>query len=176
MADDAYLLPGFVPSDHELSFGGPGEAAIELGGVGFVGRIDRIDTSERGVFVTDYKSSRHVIGHEKFAAEAKVQAVVYALVAREASGLPVAGSVYRSLRSRQMRGFWRADLLGGMLSFGHEDDSIGEARFGELVGETAALIETAVSGIRAGRVPREPADKKTCGFCVLKTQCEGTAQ
>lgn len=176
VADDAYFLPGFVPTDQEFSFGGRGETAVSLGGVGFRGRIDRIDRSPAAVFVTDYKSSRQVSGYARFADEARIQAVVYALVAGETFGLPVAGSVYRSLRSRQMRGFWRPDLVGGELAFGHEDDAMGEAVFDELVGQTAERIESAVMGIRAGRVPREPSDKSACTFCVLRPQCEGAVR
>jgi ATP-dependent helicase/nuclease subunit B len=172
VADDAYVLPGFVPMQHELSFGAPGETAIRLGGVSFRGRIDRIDGSGDAVFVTDYKASRQVSGHAKFADEGKIQAVVYALVASEKAGLPIAGSVYRSLPSRQMRGFWRADLLHGGLALGHEDDSLGEHLLEEIVAGTAQRIETAVAGIRAGRVPREPS-KSACQFCALRMQCEG---
>lgn len=172
VADDADVLPGFAPSAHELPFGGPGETTIQLGGVSFTGRIDRIDVSPTAVFVTDYKASRQVSGYAKFAEEGKIQAVVYALVAAEATGLPVAGSVYRSLRSRQMRGLWRADLLHGALAFGCDDDAIGAERFDEVVADTARRIEVAVAGIRDGRIPREPA-KKACQFCALQTQCEG---
>ena len=168
IADDAHVLPGFVPAEHELSFGAPEQTPLALGGVRFAGRIDRVDRSREAVFVTDYKSARLVIGHDKFASEGKVQAVVYALAA--------SGAVYRSLRSRQMRGFWRPDLLGDGLAFGDERDAIDEERFGELVSDAAARVEWAVDGIRAGHVPREPAVKNACMFCVLAVQCGGSTR
>lgn len=173
IVDDAKLLPGFSPHRHELSFGGPDEAGMSLGGVRFRGRIDRLDTSPTAVFVTDYKSSRKVSGHAKFAEEGKIQAVVYALAASQATGLPVAGSVYRSLRSREMRGFWRTDLLAGGLHTGRDDDVIDEPAFGELVEQTAAAVEGAVTGIRKGDVVRRPAGKQACAFCALAAQCGG---
>ncbi len=176
VSDDVTVLPGFTPANHEFAFGESGGGDIVVGGAKFKGRIDRIDRSEDAVFVTDYKSSRVVPGHERFAKEGKVQAVVYALAAGEAFGLPVAGSVYRSLRSRQMRGFWRADLVGGALAFGDECDSIGRESFDALVGEAEARVEVAVAGIRAGRVPREPSDGSTCRFCALRALCGGASR
>ena len=176
VADDAHVLPGFAPLAHEFSFGQPDQSTVALGGVGFRGRIDRIDQSADAVFVTDYKSSRVVSGHAKFADEGKIQAVVYALAAREASGLPVAGSVYRSLRSRQMRGFWRHDLVEGPLALGHAADALDEAGFEELVIQTDGMVTSAVAGIRSGNVAREPANKKTCAFCALRLQCEGATR
>lgn len=176
VADDAHLLPGFVPTDHELAFGGPGQVAVSIGGVSFKGRIDRIDRSPEAVFVTDYKSARQVVGHAKFPAEAKIQPVVYALAASEVSGLPIAGSTYRSLRSRRMRGFWREDLVGGELALGLGDDAISATQFEELAAESAGRIESAVQGIRSGRVPREPSVKNACTFCAVKTHCEGAVR
>ena len=176
VVDDSTVLPGFMPSEHEFAFGGPGQATVLLGGVRFRGRIDRMDTSGDAVFVMDYKSSRQVSGHAKFAEEFKIQPIVYALAARDLAGTPVAGSVYRSLRSRRMRGFWRPDLLHGPLGLGDEDDAIGQQRFDELVSETGERVGVAVAGIRAGRIPREPSRKSSCAFCALRTQCEGATR
>jgi RecB family exonuclease len=171
VADDAALLPGFAPVTHEESFGADGQAQVSLGGVRFRGRIDRIDRSDDAVFVTDYKSSS-VAGQAKFARENRIQSVVYALAAREIHGLPVAGSVYRSLRRRQLRGFWRSDLLRGSLAHGDPADEVDSARMQELLDEAEGLVEAAACGIREGRIPREPSGPKVCDTCPLKTQCE----
>jgi len=172
LVDDASLLPRFVPVAHEFGFGSPGESGVELGGVRFRGRIDRIDLSDQAVFVTDYKSSS-VVGVDKFEKENRIQAIVYALVASKAFSLPVAGSVYRSLRYRQLRGFWRPDLVGGGLERGREEDIVGEREWVELQEQAAERVARAVEGIRAGRIPRTPADTKGCVFCALRVQCEG---
>jgi RecB family exonuclease len=170
--DDAELLPGFVPAAHEMSFGSGDGARITLGGVGFRGIIDRVDLSNAALFVTDYKSSS-VSGQEKFAKEGRIQAIVYALAAEEAFGLPVAGSVYRSLRRRTARGFWLYEPLGGSLGNGHQADEVDTERLGELIHEAGERVERAVAGIRAGRIPREPFDSANCRYCPLKLQCEG---
>ncbi len=170
--DDALALPGFAPEHHELAFGGEGGPDVVVGGVRFRGRIDRIDVSDTAVFVTDYKSSRQVSGHEKFAEEGKVQAIVYAQAAEGLLGAPVAGSVYRSLRSRSWRGFWRTDLMGGAPPFSHERDGLNRDEAMALFERTEASIAEAVAGMRAGRIPRAPTTRGACVFCALKPQCE----
>jgi hypothetical protein len=172
--DDAMALPGFVPAGHEVGFGGE-TGEFDFGGVKFRGRIDRVDLSDEAIFITDYKSARSLPGVARFAEEGRVQIVVYAEAARaQHDGRPVAGSVYRSLRTHEMRGFWRADLLHGFLEHGNEDDSIGSAGYEALVADAEDRVAAAVTGIRAGDVPRRPAKPGACAFCPLAPQCEGS--
>ena len=169
--DDARVLPGFVPVEHELAFGDEG-TEFEFGGVIFRGRIDRVDRSGGALFVTDYKSSGSLTGLAAFVEEGRVQAVLYAEAARRLlGGAPVAGSVYRSLRTRSMRGFWRPDLLGGMLERGKEADALDSDGYATLVAETEQRVAQAVEGIRAGDIARRPASKDACAFCALAKQC-----
>ena len=171
--DDADILPGFVSVAHELAFG-EGEVDVVLGGVRFRGRIDRVDSSGEAIFVTDYKSSRAVTGVARFAEEGRVQAIVYAEAARHLMGdLPVAGSVYRSLRSHEMRGFWRADLLRGALEHGNDADAVGESGYEALVIDAEERIAGAVAGMREGAIERQPAVKSACAFCAIARQCGG---
>ena len=174
VAQDASFLPGFVPAHVEFAFG---EAApFGFAGVRFRGRIDRIDTSSEHAFLTDYKSSREVPGVAKFERQGKVQAVVYALAAQAALGLPVAGSVYRSMTSGRLRGFWRSDLLGGLPQGMCEEDGLDESGFAELVANTEERVSAAIAGMRAGRVARVPAVKGACAFCAVSAVCEGAVK
>jgi ATP-dependent helicase/nuclease subunit B len=171
VGQDAMLLPEFVPELVEFSFGDA--PAFSFAGHSFRGRIDRIDTSPKSVFVTDYKSSRDVPGIAKFEAQAKVQAVIYAIAAETILGRPTSGSVYRAIRSGRLRGFWRSDLLGGLPEGMCEDDAIDAAGFAALVEATEQRVDEAIGGMRAGRIPRVAAIKGACTFCSLSSTCEG---
>jgi ATP-dependent helicase/nuclease subunit B len=171
--DDARVLPGFAPVAHEVIFGDEG-CELELGGVRLRGRIDRVDRSEAACFVTDYKSSRKVPGQGRFAEEGRIQAVVYAEAAqRLLGGLPAAGSVYRSLRTLAMRGFWRPDVLGETPEHLNDDDAVSDQSAEALLAQTEERIANAVARIRSGDISREPISSATCKFCALAIQCEG---
>lgn len=174
VGQDASLLPEFVPEMVEFGFGD--EQAFSFAGSPFHGRIDRIDRGATSVFVTDYKSSRDVPGLAKFEGEAKVQAVVYACAAREAVGMPVSGSVYRSMRSGRLRGYWRSDLLGEMPQGMCQDDALDAEEFAALVARTEERVASAIAGIRAGRVARTPAVKDACAYCSIAAFCEGASR
>jgi CRISPR/Cas system-associated exonuclease Cas4 (RecB family) len=171
VGQDAVLLPGFVPEFVEMGFGD--ESPFMFAGHPFRGRIDRIDTCPSSVFVTDYKSSREVVGLSKLEAEGKVQAVIYACAAERMLGKPVGGSVYRSMRSGHLRGFWRRDLLGTLPARMCEDDALDEDGFAALVVSTEQRVAEAIAGMRAGRIPRTPVIKGACTYCSLSAICEG---
>lgn len=170
IGQDAHYLPGFVPAHVELGFGV--EARFDFAGWAFRGKIDRVDVAPHGAFVTDYKSSRDVPGIDKFESRAKVQAVVYACAAQELLGTDVCGSVYRSMRSGRLRGFWRSDLLGEMPPGLCEDDALDAAGFAELVDRTKLRVSAAIEGMRAGRIPRQAAVPGACGYCPIAPFCE----
>ncbi|MDR3686460.1 MAG: PD-(D/E)XK nuclease family protein [Coriobacteriia bacterium] len=171
VGQDAALLPGFVPELFEFGFGD--EPPFTFAGFPFRGRIDRIDAGSEGVFVTDYKSSREVTGLQKLGADGKVQAVIYACAAQHALGRPVCGSVYRSMSSGHLRGFWRHDLLGVLPVGMCEDDALDEGGFDAVVDSTEERVAEAIRGMRAGRIPRTPAVKGACTHCSLSVICEG---
>jgi hypothetical protein len=171
VGQDAMLLPEFIPEFVELGFGD--SPTFSFAGHLFRGRIDRIDTSPSSVFVTDYKSSRDVAGIAKFEAQARVQAVIYASAAEAILGRPTSGSVYRSIRSGRLRGFWRSDLLGGLPAGMCQDDAIDATGLAALIERTEQCVDDAIGGMRAGRIPRVAAVKGTCTFCALSSTCEG---
>ena len=107
--DDAFLMPGYAPLGHEVTFGR--DSVFEFAGVSIAGRIDRIDAGPEGIVITDYKSARDVGRLARPGDGGSIQHVLYGLAAQRNLGRTVVGSVYRSLRSRQLRGFWREDVL-----------------------------------------------------------------
>ncbi len=167
--DDAYVLTGYVPGGHEITFGT--DPVFEFAGVPIAGRIDRVDIGPRGVVVTDYKSTRDVAGLTR--PGAGIQHLLYGVAAAAALDRPVVGSVYRSLRSRQMRGFWRGDLEGGVPSDACDKDVIDGTRFSKMVGELEDEVRRAVDGMVAGDIGRVPRNAQSCRYCALAAVCEG---
>lgn len=174
IGEDGLFLPGFVATHVELKFG-YGEP-FEFAGAPFCGRIDRVDVSSSSAFVTDYKSSRTVSGLEKFEADGKIQAVVYALAVHEILGLPVSGSAYRSMTSGKLGGFWRSDLLEDMPLGMCADDVLDKAGFDALVARTEERVGAAIEGMRSGCVQQVPRIKGACSYCVISTICEGAVR
>lgn len=168
---DAVWLPHYAPVEHEMGFGQDG--AFEFGGASLAGRIDRIDAGEAGIVVTDYKSSRDVSKLVRADSRGGIQHVVYARAAEQLLGRPVVGSGYRSLRTGQIRGFWRGDLLGRVPEGAPERDVVDAPQYQELVARVEQLVADAVDGIRAGRIPRQPQSPTECRYCALARLCEG---
>jgi RecB family exonuclease len=166
---DAGLFPGFEPREFEFRFAE--QTALEFAGERFRGQVDRIDTDGSRAIVTDYKSGRAIVGAAKFGESGRVQAVIYAAAVEKALGLSVAASVYRSLSSGQLAGFWRADQLE-VGSFSARD-AVDEEGFRKLVEDTEEVVAGAIAGMRAGRIERVPRIRGACGYCAIKQVCEG---
>jgi CRISPR/Cas system-associated exonuclease Cas4 (RecB family) len=169
--DDAYLLAGYDSHAHELVFGD--ERVFEFAGAALSGRIDRVDVGPWGAVVTDYKSARDVGKLAGSGVGAGIQHILYAMASEELLGMPVVGSVYRSLRSRRMRGYWRADLLKSTPVEACERDLIDSEGFSAMVDELEARVSGAVDGITAGEIPRTPRSADSCAYCALNQICEG---
>jgi hypothetical protein len=169
--DDAYLLPGYVPLAHEMDFGR--DSVFEIAGIPIAGRIDRIDVGPRGAIVTDYKSARDVGRLARPGAGFGTQHVLYALAAERTLGRPVVASVYRSLRSRQLRGFWREDVLTSLPAEACEKDSVDAEGFSAMVETLKGRISGAIEGMSAGEIPRSPQSAASCRYCGIRQICEG---
>jgi hypothetical protein len=169
--DDARLLPEHVPHGHEIDFGR--ELEFDFAGMPFAGRIDRIDAGPEGLVVTDYKSARDVGKLVRPGEGFGIQHVVYAAAAEHLLGRPVHAAVYRSLRTRQMRGYWRTGLVGGLPKGACEKDAVDEERHAEIVAFAEERVAAAVEGMRAGQIPRAPRIQAECRFCALGAMCEG---
>ena len=166
---DATFLPGFDPLAHELRFGTAHDRPVEVGGIGIRGSVDRVDVGDAGVVITDYKSSRTVSGHASFGRQALVQLPVYSIAVSRLLGKPIAGAVYRSLRSGAARGFWRDGALrGDGLS---SKDAVDEAGLARVLEEAESRVAAVADGIRAGRITPAPNRKQACEWCPIKSLC-----
>lgn len=170
--DDASLLPGFSPLVEEWRFGPGTDTPFEFGGVELTGTADRIDASDQSLVVMDYKSASKIHGHEEFEREGLVQAVVYAAAAERGFGKPVAASVYRSLRTHAMRGFWVPLRLEAGLEHGDDRDAIEPQGLAELMERVGGRVAQAAEGMRAGSIPREPRVPGVCAFCPISAGCD----
>ncbi|HET6499113.1 MAG TPA: PD-(D/E)XK nuclease family protein, partial [Coriobacteriia bacterium] len=109
--DDALVMPGYLPVAHEFAFGRREGRPFCFGGVFVRGRVDRIDALGESLVVTDYKSSADIHGHRSFATKKTMQLPVYLSAVAAHLGGDGHGAVFRSLRARTARGFWRGDRV-----------------------------------------------------------------
>ena len=97
----------FEPTELELSFGlkdSPLPALrLEPEGIEIRGVIDRVDRANGRALVVDYKSGKNVMGVAKWAEKGKLQAPLYALVAKDLMGLEPIGAVYQPLAGDDLR-------------------------------------------------------------------------
>jgi len=168
---DAAFLPGFAPRHHEWSFGaGTGEATEAVGTFFLRGRIDRIDVSDAGIMIVDYKTGA-VTPRAKFADEGLVQLPLYGFIASRHLGRPLLGGLYRSMRYGGDRGFYRGDGPG-QLGLASRDVCTAE-EFDQVIDEAIGAAESAVAGMRAGEIPAGARKASTCDHCAARSACGG---
>lgn len=167
---DATFLPGFAPIAHELAFNTKegGDAGM-IGSFHLKGRIDRVDASDHGTVVIDYKSGSTVAKKGDFEKKGLVQLPLYGLVASRQLQSPLLGGLYRSMQYGGDRGFAREDVVagGGLV----KTDACDEVEIETLVAEAIERSERAVEGMRAGRIDAAPRDKDACVFCGARAVC-----
>ena len=185
------LLPGFAPAHLEFEFGG--SEAFSYGGCLLRGSVDRIDVNDRGqAVVIDYKGSLsrdHALAASSPAAQAagavlphRVQALVYAQVARRVLGLDVVGALYVSYgRKGGVSGAFDRAVLGPADLPGIDGEkcgapgpaceAVGAASFSELVDAVEEGVALAVGSLSRGVVDPDPRGGDPCGFCPVPA-CE----
>lgn len=169
--DDAHLLPGYTPIHHELGFGREEGRPFKLAGVDLRGRIDRIDAGHGGLVVTDYKSAASVSGHASFAGSGVIQLPVYLSAAAALLGGEPDGAIYRSLRSRTARGFWRADRLS-LVECGSSRDAVDAETLAAILSTAADRVLAAAEGIRSGAIAPIAGGCDACATCPAFATCE----
>jgi len=173
---------GFEPWLLEASFGG-GEIdserpALELGGWGLHGAIDRVDRSADGrTVVVDYKLSGSVTPREKFEERAKLQLPLYLLAVEDLWGGRPVGGLYHALRgtsTRRPRGVVAAESADDLAGYGlYSRDVVPEEELGELLEATRERAATIVARIRAGDIRRDPGPREGLrGHDVCPAFCE----
>jgi RecB family exonuclease len=155
---------GFEPWLLEARFGIGEEAerpALDLGGWGLHGAIDRIDRAADGrAFVHDYKLSANVTPANKFEEKAKLQLPLYLLAAQTHWGAEPVGGVYHPLRgtsNRRPRGVVAKSSAGDLAGYGLvRSDVIDDDDLETVMDETRERGSAIVSRIRAGDIRRDP--------------------
>jgi RecB family exonuclease len=155
---------GFEPWLLEASFGIGEDAerpALDLGGWGLHGAIDRIDRAADGrAFVHDYKLSSSVTPQAKFVERAKLQLPLYLLAAQIHWGADPIGGVYHPLRGtseRRPRGLVAKNSAGDLAGYGLvRSDLVDDEQLAEVMEETRERGGAIVARIRAGDIRRDP--------------------
>lgn len=166
--DDADLLPGYEPLEHEFAFGLEAGRPCTIVGIPLRGSIDRIDAGPAGLVITDYKSERSPKGREGFERNGLIQVPLYALASASLLGAPVGAGLYRSLRSLDARGFRRDEVdLGGR---GSGKDVVDDAALEETLAAAAQHARQAAEGIRGGVIAPKPR-AGACAWCGARAFC-----
>ncbi len=163
---DSAFLSGYVPVQLEWAF----EHELVVGGstINLRGTVDRVDRGPEGIVVTDYKLGA-VDGRMSWEKDRRLQVPLYAAIASELLGAPVAGGVYRSLASGTARGFW---LQGVPIECGPRiTDVTDEEGLAEAIERAWAVAREAAGGIRAGIIAPQPASKQSCRNCPASAYC-----
>lgn len=186
---DARLPRGFVPRLHEWSFGTEGAKVgpVAYAGVELQGKIDRVDTDERGrAIVIDYKGSlgkgyspgspEGGVGRDPLEPPLHSQALMYAgALMRVRPDLDVVGSLYVSYSNPEAAGFIDAAVDPGAVERGAylagcavPPGPMGEPGFRILLDVVEECVAEALEDLRDGHVepyPRFGAD--SCRNCPV---------
>jgi RecB family exonuclease len=171
---------GFEPWLLEANFGLGEDAerpALDLGGWGLHGAIDRIDRAPDGrAVVHDYKLAASVTPRDKFEERAKLQLPLYLLAAQIHWGAEPVGGIYHPLRgtsNRRPRGVVAAESAGDLAGYDlYRPDVVDEETLGELLEETRRRGGEIVGRIRAGEIRRDPGPREGLrGHDVCPTWC-----
>ncbi|MDX6635899.1 MAG: hypothetical protein QOF06_2102 [Solirubrobacterales bacterium] len=155
---------GFEPWLLEARFGEHPDAerpALDLGGWGLHGAVDRVDRSRDGrAVVIDYKLAGQVTPREKFEERAKLQLPLYLLAVAEHWGAPGVGALYHPLRGtsvRRPRGVVSSEVaeeLSGYDLYG--GDVVDPEGLEEVLEDSSQRAGTIVGRIRGGEIRRDP--------------------
>jgi RecB family exonuclease len=168
LADEAARKGPFVPWLLEAGFGEGEETeqpALDLGGWGLHGAIDRVDRApDGGVLVLDYKLSGRVTPRDKFEEQAKLQLPLYLLAVAEHWGAQPVGGLYHPLRAtstRRPRGVVLEDAAAELASYGlYPKDMVDEEEFGQTLEQARERGGEIVARMRAGDIRRDPGPRR----------------
>ncbi len=172
---------GFEPWLLEATFGAreadSERPALDLGGWGLHGAIDRVDRAADGrAVVIDYKLSGSVTPLEKFEERAKLQLQLYLLAVAEHWGAEPVGGLYHALRGtsvRRPRGAVLADAAGDLAGYGLYDRDLVDAEGWErLLADSRQRAGEIVARMRSGAIRRDPGPRPGLrGHDVCPTFC-----
>lgn len=159
---------GFEPWLLEARFGEDPDAerpALDLGGWGLHGAVDRVDRSGDGrAVVIDYKLSGQVTPREKFEERAKLQLPLYLLAVAEHWGAQPVGALYHPLRgtsSRRPRGVVSAEVAEELAGYGlYANDVVEPEALAEMLEESRRRAGAIVARMRSGDIRRDPGPRQ----------------
>jgi ATP-dependent helicase/DNAse subunit B len=165
----------------EASFGDEKDdarPALDLGGFGIHGKIDRVDVTPdgRAGLIRDYKGSRRVTSGAKLLDEGKLQLQLYARALSSQWGIEPLGGVYEPLAATddaRARGILRKDERGAALDGVNavDRDFLDPDEFEAALHAAAARAAEIVAGMRAGRIQRDPIDDRCPSYCTFQAIC-----
>jgi len=171
---------GFEPWLLEAGFGLGEDSerpALDLGGWGLHGAIDRVDRAPDGrAVVHDYKLAASVTPRDKFEERAKLQLPLYLLAAQIHWGAEPVGGIYHPLRgtgNRRPRGLVAKGSAGDLAGYDlYRPDLVDEEELEEILATTRERGGTIVARIRAGEIRRDPGPRAGLrGHDVCPTWC-----
>ena len=173
--DPELLERGFGFEGEEATPGDPG--ALDLGGIGLRGRIDRIDVAPdgRGAVIRDYKTGKNVTGAKAFEDEGKLQLQLYMRVARDQLDLDVIGGLYQPLgargKYRRPRGIVTKgdERLDGLELVG--TDRVEPDDFESELDRAVAEAIAEAARMRGGAITRDPIGGSCPSYCRYHPIC-----
>jgi len=155
---------GFEPWLLEARFGEHPDAerpALDLGGWGLHGAVDRVDRGSDGsAVVIDYKLAGQVTPRDKFEERAKLQLPLYLLAVAERWDATPAAALYHPLRgtsSRRPRGVVSAAIAQDLAGYGlSKTDVVEPDELEELLEDSRRRGGAIVARMRAGEIRRDP--------------------
>ncbi|HSK49418.1 MAG TPA: PD-(D/E)XK nuclease family protein [Solirubrobacterales bacterium] len=181
LADEAGRGGAFSPWLLEAGFSESeetGKPALDLGGWGLHGAIDRVDRGPGGgALVLDYKLSGRVTPLEKFEEQAKLQLPLYLLAVAEHWDARPVGGLYHPLRAtsaRRPRGMVLEEAATELGPYGlYPNDVVGEEEFAATLAEARQRAGAIVARMRAGQIRRDPGPRRGLrGHDVCPPYCD----
>jgi len=149
----------------------------DLGEFRLRGAIDRIEVKDGFALIRDYKLSAKVTAGAKLVEEGKLQLPLYMLAAR-GFGLEPIGGLYNPLgagKEDRPRGLLDKDHKAGLIPAGtaahYNTDFKDPETLAEILDEALAEATRVVTGIRAGRIDRNPRGGSCPRWCGLAPIC-----
>jgi len=167
-----------VPRRYEVRFGSPMAApglkeGLAIGDFHVSGQIDRIDVdpamSPRGL-VWDYKSGASAHSAVEMEREGRLQIPLYILALRDLLGIEPVGGMYRALAGKRAA---RGLVLAGEVDAAGiaPADVVDADAFWAQIDRARERAETAVAGMRAGRVRHDPRWGDCPAWCTQHAIC-----